>query len=271
MALDAFYLDTPAGQCLCLHHAPPKDSLVHGTVVYVPPFAEEMTKSRRMAALQAQALARAGYAVLQLDLYGTGDSAGDFADANWNAWLQDLARACDWLGEHYPGQERWLWGLRTGCLLAAAAAAGQAEPVHLLLWQPVFSGKQFLQQFLRLKSAGDMLTGESRGENPREQLARGEPVEVAGYTLSPALAAGLEQAELVPDGRGRVVVVEISSRIEPGLSPATASRLEKWRAAGLAAEGLPVNGPSFWQTTEIETIATLCEVSLMALGEQVAA
>jgi hypothetical protein len=39
----------------CIEHAPPRR--VRGAVLYVPPWAEEMNKSRRMAALQSRALA----------------------------------------------------------------------------------------------------------------------------------------------------------------------------------------------------------------------
>jgi alpha/beta superfamily hydrolase len=40
-----------------------------------------MNKARRMAALQARALAALGYGVLLLDLHGCGDSSGDFGDS----------------------------------------------------------------------------------------------------------------------------------------------------------------------------------------------
>jgi len=50
------------GQRLCIHHAP-RAGAVRGKLVYVHPLAEEMNKSRRMAALQSRALAAAGYAL----------------------------------------------------------------------------------------------------------------------------------------------------------------------------------------------------------------
>ena len=68
------------GQRFCLFHRAHGD-VTKGSILYIHPFAEEMNKSRRMAALQARALAKAGYAVLQLDLLGCGDSSGDFGDA----------------------------------------------------------------------------------------------------------------------------------------------------------------------------------------------
>ena len=78
---EAFFLDMEPGQRFCLFHPPA--GTCRGAALYVPPFGEEMNKSRRMAALQARALAAAGFGVLQLDLYGCGDSSGEFAEARW--------------------------------------------------------------------------------------------------------------------------------------------------------------------------------------------
>jgi len=51
-------------------------------ILVVPPFAEELNKSRRMLALQGKSLARAGRGLLAVDLHGTGDSAGEFIEAD---------------------------------------------------------------------------------------------------------------------------------------------------------------------------------------------
>ena len=90
-----FFLQRGSRQLFCLHYAPAGAS--RGAVVHVPAFAEEMNKSRRMASLQARALAAQGWHVLQLDLLGTGDSEGDFGDATWADWMDDVAEARRWL------------------------------------------------------------------------------------------------------------------------------------------------------------------------------
>ena len=78
-----FFLPSGDGQRFCLYHPAVNAQGVAplGHVVYVHPFGEEMNKSRRMATLQARALAQAGFSVLQVDLLGCGDSSGDFGDA----------------------------------------------------------------------------------------------------------------------------------------------------------------------------------------------
>jgi exosortase A-associated hydrolase 2 len=276
MTLDAFYLPASAGQRFCLFHQPDDRRAWRGALVYIHPFAEEMNKSRRMAALQARALATAGYAVLQIDLDGCGDSSGDFGDASWASWIDDVRLAALWLRQRSDAP-LWLWGLRSGALLAGAAAGRSAEPSNLLLWQPVLSGKQFLQQFLRLKLAGEMKGGDGKGlmARLREQLAHGESVEIAGYRLSPSLAGGLEKAELAaelselcaPAQVARIEWIEVSARPDAGLSPLTRTRLENWRSAGRLARGTVVGGPAFWQTAEIAQCPELIEASIAALSQ----
>ena len=252
--------------------------VVHGLVLYVHPFAEEMNKSRRMAALQARALSQAGYAVLQIDLLGCGDSSGDFGDATWNSWVSDVVQGCHWLRHqsNTPGAGSgevplWLWGLRTGCLLAVAAASRLEEACNFLFWQPPPSGQPLLQQFLRLKVVGDMLGGQAKGvmEGLRQQLASGAPVEIAGYLLSPDVASGLEHAALSPPvdhgSTQRLEWFEISTRIDASLSPVSAKTVTQWQRAGLAVKSHIVHGPAFWQTTEIEEAPALIEATIAAL------
>ncbi|MCC6473266.1 MAG: hydrolase 2, exosortase A system-associated, partial [Burkholderiales bacterium] len=209
---EPFFLPAPAGERLCLFH-PPRAAL-RAAVLYLHPFAEEMNKSRRMAALGARALAARGCAVLQIDLYGCGDSSGDFGDASWEAWLEDAALALGWLRARADAPLA-LWGLRLGALLALdAARQGAASPERFLLWQPVASGEAMLTQFLRLRVAGEMLAEGKAAtgvQDLRSRLAAGAAQEIAGYMLSPALAASIDAlrlSELRP-ARGAVHWLEV--------------------------------------------------------------
>src|SRR5262245_21600498 len=71
--------------------AAPLNGGVRGTVLLLPPFAEELNKTRRMCARFARRLAGHGWRVVRVDLYGCGDSAGEFRDATWSQWISDLA------------------------------------------------------------------------------------------------------------------------------------------------------------------------------------
>ena len=252
---------------------------MRGAVLYIHPFAEEMNKSRRMAALQSRALAQAGFAVLQVDLLGCGDSSGDFGDATWPDWVDDVVRAAHWMEQRcattYTDQSKapfWLWGLRSGCLLAAQAAQEIRPDCNFLLWQPPSSGKTLLNQFMRLKVAGDLLGGQGKGvmDQMRKQLAGGQSIEIAGYHLSSGLANGLETALLTPppttDGLSpQLVLFEVSARNDASLSPVSATTLERWKLAGFKTSGHIATGPAFWQTTEIEDAPELVAATTAAL------
>ena len=259
------------GQRFGMFHPAMPGTERRGAVLYVHPFAEEMNKSRRMAALQARALALAGFDVLQIDLLGCGDSSGDFADASWAAWVADVLHGCQWLRQRNAGP-LWLWGVRAGCLLAVDAAAQLAQPCHFIFWQPPASGKILLQQFLRLKAAGDLMGGQVKAtlQALRDQLARGEPVEIAGYQIAPALAMGLEQATLSPPAAHaqahQVQWFELSTRQDATLSPASGQSVAKWQQSGYKVATHIVNGPTFWQTTEIEDAPALIASTTASLA-----
>lgn len=279
MAVEAFFLPARQGRRYTLIHAP-QGTAVRGLVVHAPAFAEEMNKSRRMVAMQSRALAAAGYAVIRSDLFGCGDSSGDFADATWAGWVDDLHLAAATIRQRHPGVPLWWWGQRAGCLLAHQAALGRPDgdddAPRLLLWQPPASGKLLLQQFLRLRAAAEMAGGDAKAamESVKRELAAGRAVDIAGYALPAAVASGLEQATLAPPAGGpakaTLLWLEVSSGAEaPQLLPASLPRIEAWRAAGHAVHTRAVAGPSFWQTTEIEDAPALVDATL-ALLEQAA-
>ena len=259
------------GQRFCVFHPAQTDQPL-GAILYVHPFAEEMNKSRRMVGMQSRALAAAGYSVLQMDLFGCGDSSGELRDAAWEDWLTDLHQAALWLQgqSHAP---LWWWGLRSGCLLAVAAAKASSAPAQFVFWQPTPSGKTVLQQFLRLKVAADLHSGQSKQimEALRGQLAAGQSVEVAGYELSASVAQGLETATLAPPaGARRLEWLELSTREEAALMPASSIALTAWTQEGCAVRSQVVSGSAFWQTTEIEDAPALIEATLSALNQATA-
>lgn len=262
---EPFFLPSPRGPLFALYHA--ASGAPCEALLYVHPFGEEMNKSRRMAALGARRLAASGIAVLQLDLHGCGDSAGEFADARWEGWLDDIATGCAWLRER-TGVAPGLWGLRLGALLALAAARRGAHPVpRLLLWQPVVSGSAYLTQFLRLRSAGDMLRGDrAQGAQAlRASLLGGAPLEIGGYTLAPELAAAIDAADA--STMAPKVSVDWFDIDPPGRTPAPARErvTALWRAGGARAVLHAVEGPAFWASQEIAECPALLDATASVL------
>ena len=277
--MDAFFIDAPFGQRFCVFHSPAADVPLRGGLVYIQPFAEELNRCRRMAYLQASAFAQAGYAVLMMDLHGCGDSSGDFADATWDTWLDDVALARQWLEERIDGPV-WLWGVRAGCLLAAQSATRRTQATRVLFWQPVLSGHQHLKQFLRLKLTGEMLQnakvtgGKSRPgtDGLLAQLESGRSLEVAGYVLSPALAKGFGQATLQPSLLLHGVCLEVSSQLDTAQHPSVSTALRSLVAQSQDAIGhhitaQAVAGAAFWQMQEAPICDALISASLAAVQE----
>jgi exosortase A-associated hydrolase 2 len=265
--LQAFFLPMEQGHRFCLLLEPPDTAPTRGAVLLVHAFAEEMNNTRRIAAVQTRAFADAGWTVLQIDLFGCGDSAGDFGDATWLRWLTDVLEAAEWLRKRTDRQPV-LWGVRVGCLLAAEAASRMLPIPSLLLWQPVISGKQFLQQFLRLKIAqqiiaatGEQFTGTTE---LRQRLDSGETIVIAGYALSAALAAELERAQLeLPPAPTRVAWIEISRSAD--LSPAARQNVQRLRDAGHDVRLHTISASAFWQIPGIGECPALVAVSVAAL------
>lgn len=258
------------GRRFALYHAPA--GAARGLVVHAHAFAEEMNKSRRMVALQSRSLAGAGYAVLQPDLLGCGDSPGDFGDATWQRWCDDVLAGVRWLQARHGAGPLWLWGLRVGCLLAAEAAARVEVPCSLLFWQPVVAGRTALRQFLRLRTAGALIDGRADKGAARlgDEIGRGRAIEVAGYALHPALYRGLDQATLqAPLLCGRSVWIEVSAH-STAPAPSVVNAAARWAEAGWSVQTQVVSGPGFWQTTEIEDAPALVAATTAALRDSAA-
>lgn len=251
-------------------HQPPSGA-PRGHVVFAHAFAEEMNKSRRMVAIQARALSSLGYAVLLVDLVGCGDSPGEFGDATWDRWIEDVVQGCAWLRARHHGQivPMTIWGMRAGALLAAEASRRLGDVQHLLLWQPALVGRNVLQQFLRLRVAGELTSGGAKvtTDQLRAQLTSGRTVHVAGYEISPGLASGMDATRLgeVPPAP-QVTWVEVSSAEQPALPAAADATLDAWRAQGCSINAVCVRGPAFWQTAEIETCPALIDATSARLS-----
>tara|TARA_R110002110_G_scaffold91264_1_gene237366 strand:+ start:16756 stop:17598 length:843 start_codon:yes stop_codon:yes gene_type:complete len=272
------YLPEPAfiqgerGPLFSLHCAPVAGIERHECLVVVPSFSEEMNRCRYMTTMLAQALAPNGVGMLTVDPYGTGDSAGEFEDADWQQWVLDIRRAISYakeLGYHRVS----LLAIRLGALLACEAMTALTDIHRLILWQPVVSGKSSLHQFLRIKIAASIGRDEEAGSIAQfeEVLDRGQSIQVAGYDISPALYAGIQSAHL--DGCAASVncpvawftVLASEERKTPRPDQKT---MELWRSRGIDLEHHTVIGPAFWQAHERTLAPTLVEATAALILER---
>ncbi len=272
-SVEPFFLPGQAGRlfALCTHPAPGTANGVG--VLFCPPFGEELNRTRVSVSRCARALAALGYTVLQVDLYGTGDSEGEFAEGRWSIWTDDMLQGAAWLRGQSGVERLALWGLRLGVPLALSVAArlpAAQSAQRILAWHPVIAGKQFLSQFLRLRVASGLMdeqTGETVG-GLREQLTDGQTLEVGGYALSPGLAGDLDQIDLkAAEPSAPLDWFEMVANAERPLTPVSRKLIEQWESQGVQITTQSVVGESFWSTPEIVLPEVLIEATCQRARE----
>ncbi len=253
--MQPFFFDGCAGKLFCLYF-PAQGSQNKGAVLHMPAFAEEMNKSRHMVVQQARELAQCGYGVLLADLFGTGDSEGEFVEARWHIWQRDIGLLVDWL-QRREYKDITLWGLRLGALLALSCVPANPAVKQLLFWQPVINGELFSQQFLRLRLAANMMGGGEKEtvKSLKAQLDDGTPLEIAGYDLSPELFAGIAQSSMksmsLPEDLKGLYWLEVTGT-KKELAIPSQKQLSEWKDAhSLAIKSEAVEGKQFWSNQEI--------------------
>ena len=263
-SFEAFFLPSSPGKRFAIFY--PSQGTHRGTFVYIHPFAEEMNKSRRMAALQARAFAKLGFAVLVIDLYGCGDSDGNLNNATWTIWKQDVLSAVDWLSQRKLGPLH-CWGLRLGTILGLNIWHDSSDVFEsALLWQPILKGETFMTQFLRLAIAGDALREGKGGlttNTLREQISAGDMVEVAGYPLTNPLVQEIDTQKLenliIP--AKPIYWMDVKSNSTSGAPPATQKIVEGWKAGSVNVNYQIIEGDAFWGTQEIVEVPALINAS----------
>jgi pimeloyl-ACP methyl ester carboxylesterase len=144
------------------------------------PVGSEYMRAHRAFRQLNTLLNRAGFHVLRFDYSCTGDSAGAGRDASIEEWLDDVDWAIDELQDTAMVERISVVGLRWGATLAALACAGRSDVDRLILWDPVVSGRAYLDAQLG---------------TPRPSGIVG----IEGYPYSEALRAEMDGVELGPE------------------------------------------------------------------------
>ncbi len=234
-------------------------------ILYIPPFAEELNKSRAMVSSAAKLFAQNGQSVLLLDLFGCGDSEGNIEQITWQQWQQNITDAIVWL-QQQGYQNIALWGLRLGCLLIADyLKQTQQQFSAILFWQPVSKGRMYIKQFVRLRIAAGVLKEHPESiKDLRKIIDQRGKIEIMGYLLQQTLINAIEKTEISAINHQKIGWFEVSSSetakgIE-ALLPATQKRLETWNQSNLIMQN--IQGEPFWQTIEITKTPELSDLSL---------
>jgi exosortase A-associated hydrolase 2 len=256
----ARFIDGPNGSLFCTGFQPVDRISSTPRVMILPPFGEEMNKSRHVLAALVRQLGGAGFVVILGDLSGTGDSAGEFAEASIGRWRADIDTLLDEFAGTGPLN---LIGLRFGALLAAdTAQRHQVDQIALL--HPVCDGKQQLTQLLRLRLAAGLMgndQGSERMADLNARLAAGEGVEAAGYLVSSTLAKEMPTLRLDAmslDNCKRLAWFEVASAPDRPLMPVSQRLLDRW-GGRLETTAEVIACDQFWITQEIAPCAILAD------------
>lgn len=263
--INPLFIDVNQRQLFVINYTPLRKQSI-ASIIYLPPFAEEMHKSRHMVAEQARQFARRGYHVMTVDLTGCGDSSGEFEEATWELWKEDAKACYDWITSTQPAPPIILWGLRTGALLATQLSEQIANVHKLLLWQPIIYGDQFVSQFIRQKlAAHNILSKASKKLETKsilDELNLTGYIEVGGYKTTNKLLSSLSSAKItdtVP--KCQVFWFELGIENKDHLCFASNQAVEIWKKKRAQIETKTIKGQPFWSTQEIVNCPDLIEAT----------
>lgn len=202
-----------------------------GSVLCVQPLGDEHPAARNSLALQARRLAARGWAVLMIDLFGTGDSPGELAQASLEVWRNDLLRG-SMLARQRASGPTVLWGVRGGALLVGDIAVALDQLVDaFVFWDAPDSGQAVAD------GAG---SGEQRPSMPEASSGS-----LAGELLELRLRPPPAAEHGAPP---KVLFVDIGDQPAASLelSPTTCALTEAWLEAGYLATPRAAHAGGAW-------------------------
>jgi alpha/beta superfamily hydrolase len=234
-------------QMLVLVHQPSAPPT--GAAVICSPLFAEFMRNYRREVLLARELARLGYVVERFHYRFSGNSDGEDEDLTFDSMREDALACVADARERCPGGPLVLIGARLGALVAASVA-GEHPNAAVVLWEPMLEITRYFKEAFRARLVKERRDGDEQaptGRQLEEVLRGGEPVEVPGHLIFPALhasAAGRTlESELGPDRR-RLLAVQVGPT--GTIRAELARQVERWRAGGLGVDATAVKGEESW-------------------------
>jgi len=202
MTSESGYINGNSGSLFCTVSSAEKPRLanIDHTVLIIPPFLEEMNRSRRLMACIRREIARQGASALLVDLFGTGDSSGDLADVCWHDWTADTRSVVEQLFAANASAVS-LIGIRSGCLLANDLFTHFTTRKfrNVVYIAPEKSGKKVLRQWMRTSIVKQRLAEIDVGSATElwHKIGEGADLNYAGYRITSSLSSGLRAVELL--------------------------------------------------------------------------
>lgn len=179
------FFGPPERRKFAIQHVPAEAAAGAAPIVLCAPHFEEKLWAHRVLVDAARRASARGHAVFRFDVYGHGDSEGEFEDTALSDLVGDVADAWNEMAGR-SGAPPVLVGLRFGATLAALAAARLGA--RAALWEPILDLEAWLQEMLRANLTFQIRQHGKVVKN-RAQLAadlgRGQTVTLDGYGLTP--------------------------------------------------------------------------------------
>jgi uncharacterized protein len=189
------YFFGPAGKQLYGVYSPPEQhSASSRAVLLCYPGGLEYYRCHRAFTSLAAKLSHQGWHVLRFDYSGTGDSAGSADAVKVSEWLEDIKLALKELREVSGVKSASLVGLRLGASLAVALQGVRLD--KLVLWDPVITGRSYLESLRRMQEKKLSCSYYPRKTMPRESCE-----EILGFQYPEQMISFLEELELGKQGK----------------------------------------------------------------------
>ncbi|MBT9555127.1 MAG: alpha/beta hydrolase [Myxococcales bacterium] len=127
-------------------------------VVIVPPVGQEGLRAHRALRILADAWATAGWHVLRVDPFGTGDAGGSDHDVTLAGVVADTRTALKELAAVSGARQLIACGLRLGATAALLTATLDPAVRGLALWEPITDGPAWMAE-IGLSRAGGAAQG----------------------------------------------------------------------------------------------------------------
>ena len=192
-----------------VYHPPTTQSIQDVGALLCYPGPQEYTGTHWAFRRLANLLCQAGFHVFRFDYFGTGDSSGESGEANVNQWIHDIRSAAKELKDTSGAKKISILGLRLGAALAARASIEGLRVKNLVLWDPVITGKDYINELTAMHH--DLFP------TLKEQLIDGHCQELLGYPFPPEMRKCIEQINLLeqpPSSTERISLIVAEERSE---------------------------------------------------------
>jgi alpha/beta superfamily hydrolase len=193
LVIEPLYFGTVGKRLFGCYHAPQSKAPRDCGVILCYPMAQEYIRSHRTYRQLAYHLSKFGFPVLRFDFYGCGDSEGNCDEGRIPQWLADVGSAIYEIRERCGPIKICLVGLRLGGTLAMMVAAERGDIDGIVLWDPVLSGPDYIEELATLHQER---ARHSLGKTTHGTMTEG-PTEILGFPLTDLLLTDLQKIDLL--------------------------------------------------------------------------